>query len=85
MYPRLLLYREDYVNEGPETYCEYADGADNNGSYGAIGTSWTPVTMGIGGTLDCGSGQAYPTNGTATEIDVPAGYYDVQSTFYFQP
>jgi hypothetical protein len=41
--------------------------------------------MGIGGTLDCGSGQAYPTNGTATEIDVPAGYYDVQSTFYFQP
>jgi hypothetical protein len=85
MYPRLLIYKQDYFNAGPEVYCEYADGADNNGTYAPVGTSFTPVTMGIGGTLDCpGKTQAYPANGTATEIDVPAGYYDVNSTFYFK-
>ena len=41
--------------------------------------------MGIGGTLDCpGSTQVYPAGGTATTIDVPAGYYDVMSTFTFK-
>ena len=46
--------------------------------------------MGIGGTLDCGSGQAVG-DGTVTEIWVPAGpaaktaYYDVTSTFTFGP
>ncbi len=84
MYPRLLIYKSD-INTGQIFgQCEYADGADNSGTYGAIGTSWTPVTMGIGQSLDCGSSQAYPSGGTASTIEVPAGYYDVQSTFYFK-
>jgi len=85
VYPRILLYQQDYNAGGPSTYCEYGDGADNNGTWAAIGTSETPITVGIGGTLDCpGTTQAYPANGTATEIDVPAGYYDVQTTFFFK-
>lgn len=85
VYPRILLYQQDYNNGGPEVYCEYGDGADNSGSYAPIGNSPTPVTVGIGGSLDCpGTTQSYPTDGTATEIDVPAGYYDVQSTFFFK-
>jgi hypothetical protein len=88
VYPRLLIYQQDYNNAGPEVYCEYADGINNGdppGNYGAVGTSPTPLTMGIGGSLDCpGHTQSYPSGGTASEIDVPAGYYDVQSTFYFK-
>lgn len=82
VYPRLLLYKQDYFNAGPSQYCEYADGADNNGSYEPVGN---PLAMGIGGTLDCpGHTQVTPANGVVTEIDVPAGYYDVWSTFYFK-
>jgi hypothetical protein len=50
----------------------------------------TPLNMGIGGTLDCGSTQPYPPDGVTTEIWVPAGsngtktaYYDVSATFGF--
>jgi hypothetical protein len=86
VYPRLLIYKQDYFNPGPEVYCEYADGVTNDApGYGLVGTSFTPLTLGIGGTLDCpGSTQAYPANGVANSIDVPAGYYDVQATFYFK-
>ena len=85
VYPRILLYQQDYNNGGPSTYCEYGDGTDNNGTYATVGTSSTAITVGIGGSLDCpGSTQSYPPNGTATSIDVPAGYYDVQTTFFFK-
>ena len=85
VYPRILLYQEDYNSGGPEMECEYGDGADNNGSSAPIGNTPTAITVGIGGSLDCpGTTQVYPTNGVATSIDVPAGYYDVQSTFFFK-
>jgi hypothetical protein len=83
MYPRLLLYREDYNTGGPESYCEYGDGTDNNGGVATLGTSASAVTLGIGGSLDCGSSQVYPPNGVASEIEVPEGYYDVLSSFTF--
>jgi len=91
VYPRLLLYSES-LGGGPETYCEYADGADNNGALDAISrvpmntspsSISTALNMGIGGSLDCASTQTYPTGGVVQEIWVPAGYYDVQSTFVF--
>ncbi len=41
--------------------------------------------MGIGGTLYCpGRTQVTPASGVVTEIDVPASYYHVWSTFYFK-
>lgn len=85
VYPRLDINRED-TNDVPAGNCEYADGVDNNGSSLAVGNgvaNVTAVPLGIGGTLDCGSAQTYPTNGIATEIDVPAGYYDIAATFTF--
>jgi hypothetical protein len=85
VYPRILIYKSD-INTGQVSgQCEYGDGADNSDSYEAVGNgTLSPLTVGIGGTLDCGSSQTYPTNGTASEIDVPAGYYDVFTTFYFK-
>ena len=81
-YPRVLIHKQ--TADGTMAYCEYADGADNNGSSVPVGTSATDVTMGIGGTLDCGSAQTYPANGVASEITVRAsGYYDVDVTWVF--
>lgn len=83
VYPRVLIYKSD-INTGQILgQCEYADGADNNNSTEAVGTSLSVMNLGIGGSLDCGAGQTYPTNGVATQIDVPAGYYDVESNFTF--
>lgn len=85
VYPRILIYKSD-INTGQVFgQCEYGDGADNNGSYEPVGDNTSiALTVGIGGSLDCGSSQTYPANGTASEIDVPAGYYDVFTTFYFK-
>ena len=85
VYPRILIYKSD-INTGQVFgQCEYGDGAANNGSYETVGDNTsTALTVGIGGSLDCGSSQAYPPSGVATEIDVPAGYYDVFTTFYFK-
>lgn len=84
LYPRVILYRED-LNGGPSTECEYGDGTDNSGGTATL-TSSTPtaVTLGIGGSLDCNAGQPYPSTGVVSEIWVPAGYYDVFSTFVFK-
>ena len=75
--------------------CEYADGANNNAGLAqilrvptladAVVAMQTPLTMGIGGSLDCGSGQPFPPDGVATEIWVPGGFYDVWATFSFRP
>lgn len=87
VYPRILIYKSD-INTGQVSgQCEYGDGADNNGSYEAVGNgTLSPLTVGIGGTFDCGGDQTNPpaNGGTATQIDVPAGYYDVFTTFYFK-
>ncbi len=91
VYPRILIYSQSLAG-GPETYCEYADGGDNNGALDAISrvptstspSSFSPVlSLGIGGSLDCSGGQTYPAGGVVQAIWVPAGYYDVQSTFVF--
>ena len=80
--PRVLIYKQDFNAGGPSINCEYGDGATNNGDFEPVGSA---LTMGIGGSLDCPAGtQVYPTGGTATTIDVPAGYYDVWSTFTFK-
>lgn len=83
LYPRILIYKSDFNTGQVSGECEYADGTDNNGGQATLTQTAAPITLGIGGSLDCGSAQAYPPNGVASEIDVPAGYYDVFSTFTF--
>ena len=101
VHPRLLIHRQD-VGGAPITYCEYADGANNNAGLDDIqrvqtlaaaeNAMDTPLSMGIGGTLDCDGGQTYSPE--VTEIWVPAGgspsgtdvaFYDVAATFAFSP
>jgi hypothetical protein len=89
VHPRLLIHKD----LGAITFCEYADGANNNAGLAqiprvptlaeAVVAMQTPLTMGIGGSLDCGSTQPYPPDGEATEIWVPQGFYDVWATFAF--
>ena len=85
IHPRLL------INKNTSTFCENADGANNNAGLAqiprvptladAVVAMQTPLTMGIGGTLDCGSGQPFPSDGVVTGIWVPEGFYDVWATF----
>ena len=87
IHPRLL------INKNTSTFCENADGANNNAGLAqiprvptladAVVAMQTPLNMGIGGTLDCGSGQPFPPDGVVTEIWVPEGFYDVWATFAF--
>lgn len=81
-YPRLDIMRQDIAG-GPETYCEYGDGTDNDGGTKALTNTAVALTLGIGGSLDCSSAQKYPTNGIADYIEVPAGYYDVAAEIHF--
>jgi len=90
VHPRLLIHKD---LAAPITFCEYADGADNNAGLDtiplvptlqdAVAAMQTPLDMGIGGSLDCGSTQVNPANGVVQEIDVPQGFYDVAATFAF--
>jgi hypothetical protein len=87
VYPRLLLYRQDYVQAGPgpfpEVYCEYADGSTGSAPFPLVGNAgYSDVPVNIGGTDDCGLGGPA---GDVNQITVPAGYYDVNSTFVFLP
>ena len=83
LYPRMIIYRQDYASGGPSSMCEYGDGTNNNGGTQALTTTPTATTLGIGGSLDCNSTQTYPAAGTASEIWVPEGYYDVWTTLDF--
>ena len=79
VYARVLIYKE--VAGADQAFCEYADGADNNGGSAEVSkvpmdTSVTsinhPLDMGIGGTLDCKSAQVpKPSNGVVQDIWVP--------------
>ena len=95
LFPRVLIQKEDGPR-APQTFCEYANGADNNGAVDHIHrvatdthvTSIdTPLMMGIGGTLDCDSDQ--PFSPTVKQIWVPnastggTAFYDVWTTFTF--
>ena len=103
VYPRLTIHKESGLATppAPMTFCEYADGARNNVGFADIPKVATAaeaadamrdqrVSMGVGGSLDCGAGQDYPTGGAVTEIWVPAAsatvpnYYDVWITLAFQ-
>lgn len=88
VYPRLLLYRQDYAQIGPgpfpEIYCEYADGSTGSAPFPLTGNAgYSDVPVNIGGTADCNGPD--PTPGNVDQITVPAGYYDVNSTFVFLP
>ena len=100
LYPRLLIHKQN-GDSVPITFCEYADGANNNLGIDrirrvptlgdAIVAMQEPLDMGIGGSLDCGSTQPYPPNGTVREIWVPAAsngtetaFYDVSATLTFR-
>ena len=82
VHPRVVLHKSSY-DGGPQYTCEYADGINNGPTPGALATLTTasqPLTLGIGGSADCGiAGPA----GIVDSIVVPAGFYDVTSTFQF--
>ena len=79
VYPRVDIQKQS-INGGPQTYCEYGDSTTNNSTSATLTTAPTAMTIGIGNTDDCGlNGPA----GAVNEITVPAGYYDVTSTFHF--
>jgi hypothetical protein len=98
VHPRLLIDKQpDLAGTPPITYCEFADGANNNAGLAviprvptmadAVIAMETSLSMGIGGSLDCGSTQPYTE--VVTEIWVPAAsqvdncFYDVEATFAF--
>jgi hypothetical protein len=97
VHPRLLIYKQADLVDEPIRFCEYADGANNNAGIAviprvptladAVSAMQTPLSMGIGGSLDCGSGQPYTPE--VTEIWVTAAspsdsaFYDVAATFAF--
>jgi collagen triple helix repeat protein len=99
VHPRLLIHKQADLANAPITFCEYADGANNNAGLATItrvptlvaaeAAMDTPLSMGIGGSLDCGSAQPYTPE--VTEIEVPAAsasdsaFYDVAATFAFSP
>jgi hypothetical protein len=96
-FPRLLIHKEDGPG-APITFCEYADGTNNNLGVeqiqrvstldDAVTAMRTPISMGIGGTLDCGAGQTSAT-GSVKEILVPpstaggSAFYDVEVTLAY--
>jgi hypothetical protein len=78
VYPRVNIQTQS-LNGGPQTYCEYGDGP-LSGVLSTDAAAATALTLHIGGSDDCGlNGPA----GALNEITVPAGYYDVTSTFQF--
>jgi hypothetical protein len=100
VHPRLLIHKEDGPG-APITFCEYADGANNNAGLAqiprvptladAVTAMQTPLSMGIGGTADCVTGSP-PAPPEVTVISVPAAsngtstaFYDVGATFAFSP
>jgi hypothetical protein len=88
IYPRVLIYRQDYNAGGPEVYCEYGDGSTGSVPLAltqqALSSTptFTAVPLNIGGSDDCGLGGPA---GDVNQITVPSGYYDVHSTFTFLP
>jgi hypothetical protein len=98
IYPRLLIHEQpDFAGDPPISFCEYADGANNNAGLAviprvrtmaeAVVAMQTSLSMGIGGSLDCDAGQTYTPE--VTEIWVPAAsavdnqFYDVSASFGF--
>lgn len=76
VYPRVDIQRQS-LDAGPQTYCEYGDGPMSDALTGEA----ADLTINIGGSADCGGPD--PVAGDVAAITVPAGYYDVASTFQF--
>ena len=76
VHPRVMIQTQS-LNGGPQVYCEYGDGPTS----AALTTSPSPLAIHIGGSADCNGPVA--TAGAVSVITVPAGYYDVISTFQF--
>jgi hypothetical protein len=83
VWPRILLHKQDFNAGGPSIYCEYGDGLKNGNPFGAVGTTSTALTLGIGGSVDCPGSTQSIGSGVVNSIDVPTGYYDVQASFTF--
>ncbi len=90
--PRVLIYNAgDGNGQGaPLTTCEYLDGP-----FTAATPAGADVALGAGGSFDCGlpdtsysfsvDTSVYGAGKTVTKYIVPAGYYDLHSTFVFRP
>ena len=76
VYPRVDIQTES-LNGGPQEYCEYGDGPLS----GVLTGTATDQPINIGGSADCNGPN--PAAGDVPAITVPAGYYDVFSTFQF--
>jgi hypothetical protein len=75
VWPRVNILTQS-LNGGPEYQCEYGDGPLSSTLTGSA----SDLIVNIGGSDDCGlNGSA----GDVAAITVPAGYYDVTSTFQF--
>ena len=102
-FPRITIHKEDGAAAAPApmTFCEYADGANNNLGVDqvervstvadAVTAMQTPLSMGIGTTADCGAGPQ-TVGSSVKEILVPVGslstapaQYDVWVTLGFGP
>ncbi len=88
VWPRVILQKQP-INGGPQSYCEYGDGVNAPDPFGLVQSqpstslpAFTPLTLHIGGSADCGG--PVPDAGAVSVITVPAGYYDVFSTFVFK-
>lgn len=89
VYPRVLIHRTELFVDLTERYCEYGDGSLNDTSPAPIiaqpsspGPTFTGINIHIGGTADCIT-PAGPS-GSVPTIIVPAGRYDVFTTFIFK-
>jgi hypothetical protein len=85
VYPRLLIYNAGDGNgqAAPLTTCEYLDGPFTN-----VTSAGVTVGLAAGGSYDCNAlsvtDRTDPDFGMVTNaLTVPAGYYDVHSTFTF--
>jgi hypothetical protein len=83
VYPRVLIMRQDFNAGGPSSFCEYGDGglATITKQASSATPTYSPMQVHIGGSADCGGPD--PTAGNVDQITVPAGYYDVYSSFVF--
>lgn len=81
VYPRILVYRQDYDAGGPEVYCEYGDGPALVVAKGSP-LAQVALPFDIGGSADC-FGTPDNVAGLKAQLTVGAGYYDVNTTIVF--
>jgi hypothetical protein len=100
VHPEIIITKEATGGD-PMTFCEHADGATNNRAFhdiprvaslnDATSAMRTKLSMGVGGSLDCGAGPQ-PAPERVNEISVPSGrsgpgdpaFYNVSVTLQFK-